>query len=123
MDITKYRRLAWKELQTVENHRNYDHVSIILKKNKFMSIGTNRRKTHPAAMIKGYRHNELHSELDALLRICHTQRNNLTLLNFRFGPKGDLKISKPCKLCLPWCTDAFVEIFYSVPDGLVQMDY
>lgn len=88
-----------------------------------MGIGINKRKTHPLAMKYGYRSCELHSELDALLKVPKNNREDLILLNFRFGPKGDMKLSKPCNLCLPWCMNTFKEIHYSVPNGLVQLDY
>jgi hypothetical protein len=121
MNIEKYSKLAWNELTMVGLTRNYNHVSIILRNNDLVSLGINRRKTHPLAMRYGYRNQELHSELDALIKIPKIHRNNLVLLNFRFDTQGELKMSKPCSLCMPWCVATFDEIYYSVPDGLVQM--
>lgn len=123
MDITKYREIAKEVVFNAERWRNHNHASIVLSNNRILGIGTNRRKTHPMAMKYGYRSCELHSELDALLKVPKNLRKDMILLNFRFGPKGDMKLSKPCKLCLPWCIDTFKEIYYSVPDGLVQLDY
>ena len=123
MDITKYREIAYKEFQNINQHRSHNHVSLILQEGKLHGVGINKRKTHPLAMKYGYRSCELHSELDALLKIPRWDRNDLLLINFRFGPKGDMKLSKPCALCLPWCIQAFDEIYYSVPDGLVQLEY
>jgi hypothetical protein len=123
LDIAKYRDIAYKEFQNINQHRNHNHVSLILQEGKLHGVGTNKRKTHPLAMKYGYRSCELHSELDALLKIPRWDRYNLLLINFRFGPKGDIKLSKPCALCLPWCIQAFDEIYYSVPDGLVQLEY
>lgn len=123
MDIAKYREIAKKECFSISNWRNHNHVSLILRDNRLVGMGINKRKTHPLAMKYGYRSCELHSELDALLKVPKHLRNNMILLNFRFGPKGDMKLSKPCRLCLPWCMNTFKEIYYSVPDGLVQLDY
>ena len=123
MNIEKYREIAREEFFNIDQYRSHNHVSIILQDNRILGIGINKRKTHPLAAKYGYRSCELHSELDALLKVPKNNRDNLTLLNFRFGPKGDMKLSKPCKLFLPWCMETFVEIHYSVPDGLIQLDY
>jgi hypothetical protein len=95
----------------------------VVADNRIVGIGTNKRKTHPLAMKYGYRNCELHSELDALLKVPKNQQSDLVLINFRFGPKGDMKLSKPCAKCLPWCINTFDEIYYSIPNGLVQLDY
>ena len=42
------------------------HVSLILRKKKIVSIGTNTTRTHPQAKKLGYRFGEVHSELDAV---------------------------------------------------------
>lgn len=123
MDIAKYRELARDTIFSIDKWRNHNHCSIILRNDRIVGLGTNRRKTHPLAMKYGYRSCELHSELDALLKVPKNSREDLILLNFRFGPKGDMKLSKPCNLCLPWCMATFKEIHYSVPDGLIQLDY
>lgn len=121
MNIEKYSKLAWEATKHLQPVRNHCHASIILRDDKLVSLGLNRRKTHPLANVYGYRNNELHSELDALIRVPRHQRDGLVLLNFRFSPKGDLRMSRPCPLCLPWCKATFVEIHYSIPDGMVQM--
>lgn len=124
MNIEKYREIAREEFLKIDQPRSHNHVSLVLIDNRVLGIGINRRKTHPLAAKYGYRSCELHSELDALLKVPKNYRDDdLTLLNFRFGPKGDMKLSKPCNLCLPWCMETFVEIYYSVPNGLVQLDY
>jgi hypothetical protein len=124
MHIEKYRDIAYAEYLKCNQLRNYNHVSIIALDNRVLSIGTNKRKTHPMAMKYGYRNCELHSELDALLKVPQYLRSeDLKLINFRFGPKGDMKLSKPCAKCLPWCINTFAEIYYSIPNGLVQLEY
>jgi hypothetical protein len=123
LDIAKYRDIAYKEFKNINQYRNHNHVSLIAQDNRISGIGINKRKTHPLAMKYGYRSCELHSELDALIKVPKWDRNEMILINFRFGPKGDMKLSKPCALCLPWCMEIFDEIYYSVPDGLIQLDY
>jgi hypothetical protein len=123
MDINKYTNIAHEAYFNLEQYRNHNHISLVIKDTRVLGIGFNKKKTHPLAKKYGYRHYELHSELDALLKVPKDCRTGLTLLNFKFGPKGDTKLSKPCTLCLPWCIDLFDEIYYSIPNGLVQLEY
>lgn len=75
------------------------HVSLLISKNKIVSVGLNqRRKTHPMAAKFGYRFYSIHSELDALIR-CGFERN-LDILNLRFLKNGTLAMAKPCDKCL-----------------------
>jgi hypothetical protein len=106
-----------------EIQRTKRHVSIITnKKGVVLSCGTNQYRTHPLAKQYGYRFEEVHSELDALLKLPQgVSKNNLVLMNFRFNRFGDMRMSKPCNLCLPWCEAVFNEIFYSTDDGVVRL--
>ena len=88
------------------------HVSLILRKKKIVSIGTNDIRTHPQAKKLGYRFAEVHSELDALLRYKGSKDN-------RFG---DMRMSKPCCKCLPWCIALFDDIWYTTNSGIVQLE-
>lgn len=95
----------------LENERQKKHVSLILVRNRIISIGTNHHKSHPMAKRIGYRYDEVHSELDALIR-CK-ERKNLELINFRFNRFGEMRISRPCTLCIPWCKMIFDKIYYT----------
>jgi hypothetical protein len=123
MEISKFKDIAKEAFVNIDQYRNHNHVSLIVKGSKILGLGINRRKTHPLAKKYGYRNYELHSELDALLKVPKQMRKNLILINFRFGPMGDMKLSKPCPKCLPWCMETFKEIYYSIPNGLVQLEY
>jgi len=93
------------------------HVSIIIRKNEIVAIGTNNFRTHPQAKRYGYFFDEVHSELDAILRYKGT-KDNLKLLNYRFNRFGDMRMSRPCCKCLPWCIALFDDIWYSTNDGI-----
>ena len=95
------------------------HVSIIVRKNEIVSVGTNNFRTHPKAKELGYRFDEVHSELDALLRY-RGPKDNLVLVNYRFNRFGDMRMSKPCCNCLVWCEALFDDIWYSTNDGMIQ---
>jgi len=76
---------------SLEIPRPKKHVSIILYKNSIVSMGTNNFRTHPLAKKYGYFFDEVHSELDALLRY-RGPKDNLKLVNFRFNRFGDMRI-------------------------------
>ena len=99
--------------------RRKKHVSYILCKGKVVAVGNNSFKGHPKAVALGYRFGEQHSELNAYLK-CN-ERNKLTLINVRYNAKGELRMARPCALCLPWCTALFDEIYYTGPDGQVRL--
>lgn len=99
--------------------RSKRHCSLVVCKNEIVSIGTNQFKTHPKAKEIGYRYDEMHSELDALLR--SPERKNLYLYNFRFNRFGEMRIARPCSLCMPWCQMVFDRIYYTTPSGIERI--
>ena len=105
----------------IDLDRKKKHVSIIVSKGDVVSIGTNQYKTHPIAKAIGYRYSEMHSELNALLKT--DQRKNLHLYNFRFNRFGEMRIAKPCCLCMPWCKAVFKSIHFSSRDGMLEMEH
>ena len=105
---------------SLEIPRPKKHVSLIVRKNEIVSVGTNHFRTHPLAKKYGYRFDEVHSELDALLRY-KGPKDNLVLVNYRFNRFGDMRMSKPCCMCLPWCSAIFDEMWYSTNEGMVNL--
>ena len=105
---------------SLEIPRPKKHVSLIVRKNEIVSVGTNHFRTHPLAKKYGYRFDEVHSELDALLRY-KGPKDNLVLLNYRFNRFGDMRMSKPCCFCLPWCSAVFDEMWHSTNEGMVNL--
>lgn len=106
--------LAKELCLTVERQKK--HCSIIIRKGRILSVGSNNMKTHPLAKKYGYPFDEMHSELDAF-RKCNI-KDNLELWNFRFNRFGQERISKPCFRCAPWCLEVFEKIFYTTGHGI-----
>jgi hypothetical protein len=102
--------LARKISETVQRDRV--HVSLIVRKNKLITVGTNNWKTHPKTVELGYMLPYLHSELDAF-RKMDGNFDKLVLMNYRFSKTGHIGMSKPCKFCMPWCINLFDKIFYT----------
>jgi len=122
MNKNKFNKLKEIALpHALNSTRTKKHVSLIIVRNTIIAIGTNQLKSHPKAKIIGYRYDEVHSELDALLR-CK-ERKNLELINFRFNRFGDLRVSCPCSLCSPWCKMMFDKIYYTTRNGIERLNY
>jgi|TARA_Y100000389_G_scaffold200989_1_gene242630 hypothetical protein len=108
--------------QCLSIERSKKHCSLIIYKNQIVSVGINGiGKTHPEAKRIGYRYDEVHSELDAVLKCKY--KKNLTLLNLRFNRFGEMRIARPCQLCMPWCKMYFDSIYYTMPEGVVKLEY
>jgi len=121
IDLDKHRKLIdFAHAKCLEIPRHKKHCSIILHKNKILSVGINRFKTHPLAVKHGYLFGEVHSELDAFLK-CD-RRDGLELWNFRFNRQGQMRISRPCLKCLPWCLKVFDRICFTMDDGIFEFD-
>jgi hypothetical protein len=103
----------------LEVNRSQKHVSLILdKKGNMLSYGQNAVRTHPKAAKYGYRFDEVHSELDAFLKVPrHLRSGDLTLINYRFNRFGELRKSRPCHKCLLWCRAIFKNIIYTNDDS------
>jgi len=118
MNINKLEALALSYLPMVQ-HRSKRHVSIIVHKNRPVSVGVNKTKTHPQAHTYQYRFDEVHSELDAWLKVKNKSKN-YKLINFRFGHQNEWRMARPCTLCMPWCKQIFKEIYYTTHKGLIR---
>ena len=106
----------------MEIPRQKRHVSLILRRGAVVSTGTNGFKTHPLAAKIGYRYEEMHSELEALIKY-KGPKDGLSLINFRFNNQGEMRMSRPCCLCMPWCEAVFDKIYYSTSNGFCNHKY
>jgi deoxycytidylate deaminase len=121
IDPDKHRKLVNFAMEhCLSIPRRKKHCSIIVAKKKIISVGTNRYKTHPLAAKHGYLFDEVHSELDALLK-CD-KKCGIELWNFRFNANGEMRMSRPCPKCLPWCLKIFDRIVYTMDDGMHEFD-
>jgi hypothetical protein len=106
----------------LEIPRQKKHVSLVIVKNRIISIGRNYFKTHPKAHKLGYLYNEMHSELDAFRKVPrHLRGKKLTLVNIRMNADGELRMSKPCEVCSGWCVEVFDKIYYTDNEGFKKL--
>lgn len=117
--IKKLIEMTREETLKRTSDRRFMHCSVVMRRSKILSIGFNERKTHPLAKEYGYRDANLHAELAAMIQIPRNRRHNLDLINFRFNPRGELRMARPCEICFPWVVEVFNNVYYSDPGGKI----
>ena len=111
--------LAWEYAKDNCRARK-KHVSFILQNNHIICKACNGFEVPSRYAFMGYR--SLHSEVNAIMKL-NVPKENLHLYNFRFNNTGQLKMSCPCSICMPWCESVFDSITYSTNEGrLVTME-
>lgn len=94
------------------------HASLILNSNnRLLSSGINGFEVPERYAFMGYR--SMHSEIMSLMRLNKgaVDMNDLHLVNYRFNNSGQLRMARPCKICMPWCESVFRTITYSDDTG------
>ena len=118
----EYLQLAYPMCLSIPRQKK--HVSLIVCKKRIIAVGMNYFKTHPKAKEIGYQYEEMHSELDALRKLDREdKKKKLQLINIRFNRFGQMRMSKPCEKCLPWCVEVFNTIHYTTDDGIKRLTY
>ena len=118
----EYLQMAYPICLTIPRQKK--HVSLIICKKRIIAIGMNFFKTHPMAKEIGYNFEEMHSELDAFRKLTKENKGKkLHLINVRFNKFGQMRMSKPCEKCLPWCIEVFHTIHYTTDYGVQRIEY
>lgn len=97
------------------------HFSFACRRNTVCGIGWNKvNKTHPLAMKHGYRFNNIHSELDCIIKLDAkpSELCQYKLVNVRLDKYGIVRMSKPCIVCQKLLNVFnFNEVLYSNNSG------
>lgn len=102
---------------------NNSHIAFLVKKNKIIKIGWNKKRTHPKIAKHPYHEGYVgtHAELDVILKSGLDSLNNHSMIILRVDRKGRLANSKPCSGCLSLIESYNVdEVFYSNVEGKVE---
>jgi len=107
------------------NWKNVDnsHIAFLVKKNKIVKIGWNRKRTHPEISKHPYHDGYVgtHAELDVILKSGLKDLNDHSMIVIRVDRKGRLANSKPCPGCLSLLKSYNVEeVFYSDTEGNIE---
>lgn len=94
------------------------HISMVFHHNRVVAVGMNRvDHTHTLAKEYGYLFDNVHSELDAFAQIRWMDNKKLTLINWQFNSQEIIKMARPCRLCEPWVTKIFRNIYFTTGNG------
>jgi tRNA(Arg) A34 adenosine deaminase TadA len=102
---------------------NNSHIAFLVKKNKIVKIGWNRKRTHPEISKHPYHDGYVgtHAELDVILKSGLKDLNDHSMIVIRVDRKGRLANSKPCPGCLSLLKSYNVEeVFYSDTEGNIE---
>ena len=102
---------------------NNSHVAFLVKKNKIVKIGWNRKRTHPEISKHPYHDGYVgtHAELDVILKSGLEDLNDHSMIVLRVDRKGRLANSKPCPGCLSLLKSYNIEeVFYSDTEGNIE---
>ena len=102
---------------------NNSHIAFLVKKNKIIKIGWNRKRTHPEISKHPYHDGYVgtHAELDVILKSGLEDLNDHSMIVLRVDRKGRLANSKPCPGCLSLLKSYNVEeVFYSDGEGKIE---
>ena len=102
---------------------NNSHIAFLVKKNKIVKIGWNRKRTHPEISKHPYHDGYVgtHAELDVILKSGLDCLDDHSMIVLRVDRKGRLANSKPCPGCLSLLKAYNVEeVFYSDGEGKIE---
>jgi len=96
------------------------HGSVIFKKNRIISKGFNKYKTHPKA--KNHRFPSIHAEIDAILKANIDMLRGSSIMVVRINKEGNFMNSKPCNQCLDEINRLGIKhVIYSTPEGITEV--
>jgi deoxycytidylate deaminase len=100
-----------KKLATKSTHRNHPLGSVLVQKNRVVSVGFNKMKTHTQS--NNY-FKTTHAEFDAIFGIDQKNTKGGVLYVWRGKKSGEPGMSKPCAFCEQLIRAAGIKgVFYS----------
>ena len=115
---TKYFKLA-KSLSYTSDYEQHKLACIITKKNRIISLGVNKRRTHPKSLT---RYNFIHAELAAVLGVSRETLKGTTAYVYRERKDGTIASSKPCPHCEQVLREAGIKkVYYTTENGYGEM--
>lgn len=113
------------KLEKVVNEITHDirckHAAYLVEKNKIISIGINKEKSHPLQkeFSRFTNMTYLHAEIDCLKSVNKFDINKTTLYILRIDKNGHYANSAPCKGCQEYLNQIKIKrIVYSITKGI-----
>ena len=98
MALTRQQKFAKAALELAaasEHDVTHQLCALVVKRSAVLSVGYNQPKTHPIS--RGTPMEQLHAEMDALLRCGSTE--GVDVIVVRSKPSGKPGLAKPCEVC------------------------
>lgn len=109
----RFARIAIELAKEAERDVTHQLCALIVKKNRVLSVGYNSPKTHPISSATVQQ--QLHAEMDAILRCSETDLEGAEVIVARTRPSGKPGLSKPCEVCEGLLRRAGVKrVFYTI---------
>ena len=101
MNFKRFEEIAFALLPTTHpDNIRCRHFAFLLKKGRIVTIGFNKRKSHPINHRYGYFEScGLHAELDSLLKAKRDEFKGYSLAVLRIDRNNKLNQSAPCRFC------------------------
>jgi tRNA(Arg) A34 adenosine deaminase TadA len=85
-----------RKLKNTSDHHQHKMACLIVNKNRVVSFGVNKVKTHPKSTA---RYSMLHAEIAALIGMAVEELNGCTAYIYREDRAGNTAMSRPCPAC------------------------
>ena len=113
----KFFELA-RRLSKYSNHHQHKHGCVIVDKNRVVSVGFNKDKTHTKSIHKW---NFLHAEISALIGLEFEKTKGCTAYIYRENKSGQPAMSRPCEACeMALKLAGIKKICYSIDNGFKE---
>jgi len=110
----KYFKLA-RRMASYSDHHTHKIGCVVVKKNRVISTGYNKLKTHPKSPHK---YNTIHAEFDALVGLGLDKTTGAEVYIYRELKNGSMATSKPCNSCLSILHKlSIAKVHYTVYNG------
>ena len=104
-----------KKVANLSNHHTHQLGSVLVRKNRVASVGTNSLKTNPNSP---HAYKSTHAEFSAILSSGKHDLSGYELYVYRERKDGQLGMSEPCSSCMTLIKKVNIEkIHYSTDDG------
>jgi deoxycytidylate deaminase len=116
-----YMQKLEKVVVEIKHNLRCRHAAFLVEKNKIISIGMNKEKSHPLQkeFSRFANMTYLHAEIDCLKSVGKFDLNKTTLYILRIDKNGQYANSAPCKGCQEFLNQTKIRrIVYSVNNGI-----
>ena len=94
------------------------HGAVLYKRGRIISIGYNKKKTHPKT-VPFYKWRYLHAEFDSILKVDVEEVEGASIACVRINRAGDLMPSRPCCECIKMLSFyGVIDMVYSSRNGI-----